>query len=78
MATVQNVTINGYAKDQDGAVSQFGSLFAKLAARLSVWNEERKTRHELEQLTNAQLRDIGIYRSDIPAVARGVFEGRRG
>ena len=77
MATVQNVTLNGFAKGQENGISKIGALFAKAAERLASWNEVRKTRQELERLTNAQLRDIGIYRSDIPAVARGVFGGRR-
>ena len=78
MATVQNVTIDGFAKDQISVVNKFGAVFAKVAERFAVWKEARKTRMELDRLTNAQLRDIGIYRSDIPAVARGVFNGRRG
>lgn len=76
MATVQNIALNDFAKS--GETGKLAATFQTLVARFQAWNEMRKTANELNRLSNAQLRDIGIYRSDIPAVARGVFDGRRG
>ena len=34
------------------------------------WNRQRQTRTELYALTNRELADLGITRSDIPRIAR--------
>lgn len=39
---------------------------------------EKRMYHELMELEDWQLRDIGLSRSDLLAVARGTFQGRRG
>ena len=41
-----------------------------LKARFAAWHAYRVTLRELSQLTDRDLADIGICRSDIPAIAR--------
>lgn len=38
---------------------------------LRNWNRVRHTRNELNGLSNRELADLGISRSDIPFIARG-------
>ena len=35
------------------------------SAKLAIWNKARKTRNELYRLSDRQLSDIGLIRSDI-------------
>ncbi len=37
----------------------------------------RKTKNELSRLTDHDLKDLGIYRSDIESIARGTFSDER-
>jgi uncharacterized protein YjiS (DUF1127 family) len=57
--------------DSNGSANGMRGLFARVAK----WREQRRNYHqvlfELEQLTDRDLADIGINRSDIAAVARG-------
>ncbi len=49
-------------------------LLAPIAQLIAWWDERRRiarTMAELEQLTDAELADIGISRADIERVARG-------
>ncbi|MBS1300863.1 DUF1127 domain-containing protein [Loktanella sp. SALINAS62] len=46
-----------------------GALFASVA----TWNDARVTRKALSKLTNRELDDLGLCRSDIDSVARGTF-----
>ena len=78
MASIQNVAFDGFTRTPGSRENMLIALVAKIAGRLAAWKEERKTLNELNQLTDAQLRDIGIYRSDIPAVSKGLFGGRHG
>ncbi len=43
---------------------------ATLIARLKAWNDARITRNALNALSDHELRDIGLRRSDIDEVAR--------
>jgi uncharacterized protein YjiS (DUF1127 family) len=36
-----------------------------------------RTRRELRNLTDHELKDLGIYRSDIESIARGTFRDKR-
>ncbi len=46
-------------------------FLTKLAAALSAWRDARTTRGELNRLSDRELDDIGIARSDIERIARG-------
>jgi len=50
-----------------------GLSFGALVATLKTWNEQRTTRNRLSALSNRELADIGLERSDIDAVAKGRF-----
>lgn len=50
-------------------------LLARLQARIGYWRRYRTTLHELGDLTDRQLADIGVLRADIPAVARSAARG---
>lgn len=39
---------------------------------IKAFNERRKTRRELEQLTDKELSDIGITRADIPFIVKTI------
>jgi uncharacterized protein YjiS (DUF1127 family) len=45
-------------------------MFHQLKARYSNWQRYKRTVSELESLTNRDLADLGIMRSDIPRLAR--------
>ena len=47
-------------------------IFESIAATLRHWAEVRATRNELERLTDRELNDIGLTRSEIDHVARSV------
>ena len=48
---------------------------ARLQERLAEDKRARRTINELSKLTDYQLRDMGIHRSMIPAIARGEYHG---
>jgi uncharacterized protein YjiS (DUF1127 family) len=50
-------------------------MWARLQERLAEERQARKTINELSKLTDYQLRDMGIHRSMIVAVARGEYHG---
>lgn len=47
-------------------------LFFDLAVRFHSWNARRKTRDELNRLSERQLDDIGLCRADIDAVVSSI------
>ncbi|MBD9529544.1 DUF1127 domain-containing protein [Paracoccus sp. PAR01] len=54
------------------AAGGFGPVFVRVTAMVSAWNDARITRRELNRLTDRELSDIGLTRSDIERVARSV------
>ena len=58
-----------------GAAPVAGKLsgfFASLIASIVSWNDARVTRNTLSGLTDRELSDIGLARSDIDYVATGI------
>lgn len=55
----------------DSAVSVETGIFARVVKAVKNYIVVNRTYNELSSLTDAQLRDIGIYRNDIEAVALG-------
>lgn len=53
------------------AVGGVGNVAANLFSMLSAWKDTRVTRRELNRLSDRELDDIGLCRSDIERVARG-------
>ncbi|MFK7867654.1 MAG: DUF1127 domain-containing protein [Roseobacter sp.] len=51
------------------ATSGFLSIFQRAAAAVIAWNDARVTRNALSGLTDRELDDIGLSRSDIDLVA---------
>ena len=49
------------------------AVVSTLTAPYKVWREYQDTYHELSQLDDRMLSDIGIARSDIPRVAAGLW-----
>ena len=47
----------------------------EVISNIRNWNNARKTRNELNKLSDRELYDIGIHRGNISSVARG-FGGR--
>jgi uncharacterized protein YjiS (DUF1127 family) len=47
-------------------------ILAKLIRLFRAWRAYENNMHELTRLDDRELADIGISRSEIPAVARGV------
>ncbi|MTH62167.1 DUF1127 domain-containing protein [Paracoccus litorisediminis] len=54
------------------AAGGLGLAFFRVTTMVSAWNDARITRRELSQLTDRELSDIGLTRSDIERVARSV------
>ena len=48
------------------------NLFSRIASAISDWNNARITRDALCSLSDRELSDIGLSRSDIDRVARGL------
>ena len=46
------------------------TTFARVVGGFNRWRWERATKRALESLDNATLADIGVARSEIPAIAR--------
>ncbi len=46
-----------------------GSFLSTLMGSLRTWNDARQTRNALHSLTDRELDDIGLHRSEIDAVA---------
>ena len=76
MAT-NNATFHNFSALTDNgtqaAAESFSTLFRGLIDDLKAKMEIRRTRRELEMLSDAQLKDIGVSRSDISAIANGHF-----
>jgi uncharacterized protein YjiS (DUF1127 family) len=65
MATMTNRTVGvGYRATH---------VLANLVARIAAWNDARVTRKCLSALTDRELDDLGLVRSDIDAIARGAY-----
>lgn len=46
----------------------FGATFSSLFATLSAWNDARLTRNALNKLSDHELEDIGLTRSDVESL----------
>ncbi len=55
-----------------GAITIFRTIqaFSNLSARISDWNDSRITRNALGKLTDRELDDIGLCRSDVDLIGR--------
>lgn len=53
------------------AVGRAAGFLTKPAAALGAWRAARATRIELNRLSDRELDDIGVARSDIERIARG-------
>ncbi len=51
-----------------GSADRIGQSFSALVARFVDWNEKRRTRNALALLSDRELDDIGLSRSDIFAI----------
>lgn len=49
-----------------------GLSLGAIIATLKTWNDERITRRQLSTLTDRELADIGLSRSEIPLAAKGL------
>ena len=52
-----------------GLIGRIGALFTAATNAVVVWNDARATRKALSDLTDRELEDIGLSRSDIDGVA---------
>jgi uncharacterized protein YjiS (DUF1127 family) len=64
-----NSALAGYELDGNSAVNGAGGIFSKVAGWWKAHRAYRQTFMELDALSNRDLADIGISRSDIPAIA---------
>ena len=75
--TTHNTTFHNFSALTDSgtqaAAESFSTLFRGMIDDLKAKMEARRTRFELEALSDQQLKDIGISRTDIAAIANGKF-----
>lgn len=55
------------------AASKIGSFIASLATAVVAWRDAAMTRKALLSLTDRELEDIGLLRSDVDSVAKSHF-----
>lgn len=48
------------------------TFFSRIVENIAAWNNARVTRDALHRLSDRELTDIGLSRSDIERVARGL------
>ena len=53
-----------------GSAARIGAIFTTAIGAFGAWNDARLTRNSLSKLTDRELDDIGLIRSDIDNVAR--------
>jgi uncharacterized protein YjiS (DUF1127 family) len=51
-------------------------MLASIARRYLAWREQAEMRRELSNLSDRELADIGISRSDIPQIVSQVMQDR--
>jgi uncharacterized protein YjiS (DUF1127 family) len=66
MTTMTTSPFTGFAGESRTTLPATSGLFARVAA----WLRTRRNLQELEQLSEAALKDIGLSRADLPRVAR--------
>lgn len=56
-----------------GAITAYAFVqgFTSVAERMQAWNDARRTRAALSNLSDWELADIGLSRADIDRIARG-------
>jgi uncharacterized protein YjiS (DUF1127 family) len=64
-----NSGLAGYELGENSALGGAGGLFGKVGAWWRAHRAYRQTFMELDALSNRDLADIGVSRSDIPAIA---------
>lgn len=64
MSAIDNVAVH--------AMPRPAGIFGRMAAALADWNNARVTRNALYNLSDRELLDIGLNRSEIERVARGL------
>ena len=52
------------------AADQYHSFVSTSIAAFAAWNDSRRTRNSLNQLSNRELDDIGLTRGDVDTIAR--------
>ena len=57
-----------------GAGFSATSLITALVAKVAAWNDARVTRNSLSRLSDRELDDLGLVRSDIDAIAEGSYK----
>lgn len=55
----------------NGLVGRIAAVYNAIATAIVEWNDARITRNALAELSDRELEDIGLTRSDIDAVAAG-------
>jgi uncharacterized protein YjiS (DUF1127 family) len=51
-------------------------MLASIARRYLAWREQVEMRHELSNLSDRELADVGISRSDIPRIVSQIMQNR--
>ncbi len=51
------------------SVDRIRFFASHVGSMISAWNDQRRTRNTLSELSNAQLNDLGLSRGDIDRIA---------
>lgn len=71
--SVQDAAINAALRE---SISGASSFFSTIAAAYMAHRQRRAAIHELNQLNDRELADLGISRTDIRSVVGGTFNPR--
>ena len=56
------------ARSHFNTTGSFAQFVAKLSGAIATWNDSRKTRKALSNLSDRELEDIGLSRADIDTI----------
>lgn len=64
------MAVTEFTRAYSAPAGAFGRVVTRAVAAVATWNAARRTREALSQLSDRELEDIGLSRSDIDKVSR--------
>ncbi|MCB2095515.1 MAG: DUF1127 domain-containing protein [Rhodobacteraceae bacterium] len=61
-----------YETNRPATVGTFSGVFGLMVSTFTAWNDARATRKALTKLSDRELDDIGLCRSDIDSITKNI------